>query len=157
MRDGAGRRSVPTLALMEVRDRLLIEHACRALLADYAVRVDVGDGAGMVALFVPDGVLVRGAVRLVGHAKIPSILGRRPPDLVMRHLLTTTRITVLDPDHAEGLTYYAVYRGRGAMLPLPMPAPFSIGEWYSRFVRTDAGWRLSFMEIRRLFSDAGAG
>lgn len=136
---------------MDSQEKQSIEQACRALLAEYAVAVDRGDGAAMVALFTPDGTLRRGDLTLRGPAEIPIILGKRPDDLVMRHLLTTIHIRVIDGAHAEGLSYYMVYNGRGAELPLPMTQPFSIGDWRSRFVRTQDGWKLADQEIARTF------
>ncbi|RDJ27815.1 nuclear transport factor 2 family protein [Bosea caraganae] len=136
---------------MDTHDKQSIEQACRSLLAEYAVAVDRGDAAGMVALFAPDGTLRRGDLTLRGAAEIPNILGKRPDDLVMRHLLTTMRIRIIDADHAEGLTYYVMHNGRGAELPLAMGQPFSIGDWHSRFVRTEDGWKLADQEIARVF------
>lgn len=136
---------------MDTHEQQSIEQACRSLLAEYAVAVDTGDAAGMVVLFAPDGTLRRGDLTLRGPDELPKILGKRPDDLVMRHLLTTMRIRVVDSDHAEGLTYYMVHNGRGADLPLAMGQPFSIGDWHSRFVRTEQGWKLADQEIVRAF------
>lgn len=136
---------------MDSQEKQSIEQACCTLLAEYAVAVDSGDGAAMAALFTPDGTLRRGDLTLRGPAEIPTILGKRPDNLVMRHLLTTIRIRVIDSANAEGLSYYMVYNGRGAELPLPMGQPFSIGDWRSRFVRTEAGWKLADQEIARTF------
>lgn len=140
---------------MDASVRQAIEITCRGLLADYAVAVDRGDGAAMAALFAPDGVLRRGDLVLTGRAEIPMIVGQRPADLVMRHLVSTVSVRVIDAQSAEALAYYTVYNARGAALPLPMVMPFSIGEWHSAFVPTPAGWLLSRLEIRRVFvSDA---
>jgi len=136
---------------MESAVRQGIAAACRDLLAAYAVAVDRGDGAAMAALFTPDGVLRRGELVLAGPAEIPKIVGTRPADLAMRHLLTTVAVEVLDAGAAEALAYYMVYNGQGAALPLPMPMPFSVGEWHCGFAATPAGWRLSRLEIRRVF------
>lgn len=128
-----------------------IEAECRALLADYAVAVDQGDGAAMAAMFAADGVLRRGDTVLTGPAEIPKIIGQRPDDLVMRHMVTTVSVQVRDQNSATALAYYMVYNARGAALPLAMAQPFSIGEWHCAFVNTPAGWRLSSFEIKRIF------
>jgi hypothetical protein len=124
---------------------------CTRLLHAYAVAVDHGDAAAMTALFTDDGRILRGTLALSGRAELPQILAGRPDDLVMRHLLTTVLVT---PDGTGGgasaLVYYALYRGQGTP-PLPMPQPFSLGEWHCRFARTAAGWRIAQLEIRRLF------
>ncbi len=128
-----------------------IEADCRALLADYAVAVDKGDGAAMAAMFTPDGVLRRGDTALTGPAEIPKIIGQRPDDLVMRHMVTTISVQVRDQNSATALAYYMVYNARGAALPLPMAQPFSLGEWHCAFAKTPSGWRLSSFEIKRVF------
>lgn len=136
------------------------EVSCRALLAAYAVAVDEGDGAALAGLFTPDGVLKRGDTELRGAAELPRIVADRPDDLVMRHHLTTVSIRVAsDGREASGRAYYLLYRGRGSSLPLDLGPPFSAGDWVSRFVRTDSGWRLASHEVRRLFvtrPDGGA-
>ena len=128
-----------------------VDAECRALLADYAVAVDIGDGAAMAALFTSDGVLRRGDTMLTGPAEIPKIIGHRPDDLIMRHLVTTISVDVRDAHHATALAYYMVYNARGSALPLAMAQPFSIGEWHCAFADTPAGWRLSSFEIKRIF------
>lgn len=137
--------------------RTLASLACRELLAAYTFAIDNGDATRLVELFTRDGVLRRGELTLTGADELPRILDGRPTDLVMRHHLTTVDINVADTGaEAEGRSYYVLYRGRGSALPLDLAAPFSIGDWHSRFVQTDAGWKLSFLEIRRVFANAPA-
>lgn len=136
---------------MKQEDRDAIERSCRSLLHDYAVAVDRGDADAMLALFAENGVLRRGELELRGRAELPRILQGRPADMVMRHLLTTVSVAVRDADHAEAVSYYLLYNGRGTGLPLPFEAPFSLGDWASSFVRTPSGWRLASHEVRRVF------
>lgn len=131
---------------------LSIRLACRAVLDDYAVAVDAGDAAAIVSLFTPDGVLRRGDLELVGEAGIPRILEGRPADLVMRHLLATASITPhSNGREASGHSYYLLYNSRGGDLPIPFDPPFSLGDWLSRFVLTEHGWKLASHEVRRVF------
>jgi hypothetical protein len=136
---------------MEKSAQWVIEAECRAILADYAIAVDRGDGAAMAAMFTSDGVLRRSDTVLTGPAEIPKILGTRPDDLVMRHLVTTISVDVRDANYATAVAYYMVYNARGSSLPLAMAQPFSIGEWHCAFANTPAGWRLSSFEIKRIF------
>jgi ketosteroid isomerase-like protein len=140
---------------MQHADEILIRDECRQVLCDYAIAVDTADAARLVSLFCQDGVLMRGDVVLNGHAELARILDGRAPDAVMRHLLTTVSIRVApDGRSAEATSYYLLYTGNGNERPLPLDSPFSLGDWYSRFVPTPAGWKLAHQEVRRVFMRA---
>ena len=129
-----------------IRDR------CRQVLADYAIAVDEANAEGMIALFTEDGVLVRASDELRGPAALPRLFEGRAPGTVMRHLVTTQSIEVAaDGRSARAHSYYVLYVAAGEKVPLPMPEPFSLGDWHSDLVLTASGWKLARQEVRRKF------
>jgi hypothetical protein len=131
-----------------------IVQACRDLVLAVTQHSDHGEAREAAALFAPDGRLVRGGRAFTGEAELLEAYADQPA-LLVRHLNGGTVITVLDEDHATGVTYYLAYRhdggGEAVELPVPLGQPFSVGEWHDRFVRTPAGWRLASRETRRVF------
>jgi hypothetical protein len=140
---------------MDILEQSVIRQACSSLLAAYAFALDDGRPEELAPLFAPDGVLRSGGKVLRGRSEIVQIIGERPADLVLRHQLTTTHIAVIDAQRASGRVYYLLYRANGTEAPLAMPPqPFSGGEWTANFVKSEAGWTFSELEIKRLFASA---
>lgn len=132
-----------------------IRDTCRQIWGAYALAIDQADAAGVVAQFTANGALVRGDTVMTGPDEIGRIVEGRAADMVMRHLVTTTDLRVArDGQSAEGTAYYLLYTARGSAFPLGLTLPFSLGDWYSRFVATPEGWRLERHEVRRLFMRA---
>ena len=134
-------------------ERAAIRDQCRQLLADYAIAVDGADADAMVACFTADGVLARGSLVLRGAAELPRVLEGRAPGNVMRHLLATQSVSVAPNGRsARALCYYVLYSAAGEDEPLPMPEPFSLGDWNCELADTGQGWKLARLEIRRRFA-----
>jgi len=112
-----------------------------------------------VDLFIPDGTWVRGGKPYTGRAAMLQSFQQGSQTAVTRHVTTNARIEVKEDGTAESVTYYVAYRGdpgtAEAKFPLPLGAPFSMGEWHDRFVRTPAGWRFTRREVKRLFQRSG--
>ena len=144
---------------MKIEERLRIEQECRDLVSAVAQRGDRRDVAGAAELFSEDGIWVRGGTVHQGRAGVIESYDRIPATQFTRHMSANSVVTVLDRDHAEAVTYYLAYHHDPGLenptFPLPLDAPFSLGEWHDRFVRTPDGWRISHRETRRLFQRQG--
>jgi hypothetical protein len=132
-----------------------IEQACRDLVLAITQHGDHGEAKAAAALFARGGKLIRAGREFTGEEELLAAYGDQPPTQIARHLNGGSVITVLDEDNATGVTYYLAYRheasGDAVELPAPLGQPFSVGEWHDRFVRTEAGWRFSSRETRRVF------
>ena len=111
-------------------------------------------------LWMPDATWLRGGKLYTGREQIRASFDRATPTTVMRHLVVNTHVTVIDRDHAEGVSYYITYQNdpgtTAPRFPLPLEAPFSMGEWHDKYVRTPAGWRFAAREVKRLFQKPGS-
>jgi hypothetical protein len=140
---------------MDILEQNAIRQACGSLLSAYAFALDDGNADELLRLFAADGVLRSAGKVLRGRDEIAGIVGQRPADLVLRHQLTTTHVSVVDEQRASGRAYYLLYRTNGTDVPLPMPSqPFSGGEWVASFVKSAEGWTLNELEIKRVFASA---
>lgn len=144
---------------MDADERRRIEQECRDLVTAVTQFGDHRQLDRAVALFAEDGTWMRGGRAWTGRAEVLASYGRDSATQVTRHMSANCLITVLDDDTAEGVTYYmALHHDPGVdppELPLPFEAPFSMGEWHDRFVRTPEGWRISRRATKRLFQRQG--
>jgi hypothetical protein len=116
---------------------------------------DHGEDEDAVDLFTADGTWVRGGKPFTGRDQLLQSFAARSKSVVTRHFTSNIRIVVTDDNNAGGVTYFmAVNHDAGTddpELPLPVNLPFSIGEYHDKFVRTQAGWRISHRMITRVF------
>src|SRR5438552_2460181 len=92
-------------------ERLLIERDCIALSNSYGHAIDFSDPDLMASLFAADGRWFPSGGAAQGPKAIHDYVARqvgRP--YVTRHVLTNTRIEVIDRDHAKGTAYLTRYR-----------------------------------------------
>ena len=114
----------------------------RALIALYNNSGDRGRIEDLASAFAPDGVLDLGARRLEGREAIRAELGAiasgAHPDINLagaRHQITTSRIELLDSDHAKGWIYFFVSR-RGQII--------EEGTYIDDYIRLPGeGWRIA--------------
>jgi ketosteroid isomerase-like protein len=137
-------------------ERMLIEHACLKLQAQYGVFADRGDVEGFTQLFAPDGsVQVPEAPAFVGHAAIrASIQALGAMGVTMRHVLTNGVVDVIDADTARGVSYLTVYNSTAepdASGQRPVQPPATVGEYADSFRRTPEGWRFQTRVLTRVF------
>jgi DNA-binding transcriptional LysR family regulator len=144
---------------VDADERRRIEHDCRNLVMAVAQHGDHLRLADAAAQFAEDGTWQRGGKAWQGREAVAASYAVLPATQVTRHMSANSLITILDPDHAEGVTYYVAYHHDPGTpdptFPLPFDEPFSLGEWHDRFVRTAEGWRISHRETRRLFQRRG--
>jgi ketosteroid isomerase-like protein len=137
-------------------ERLLAEHACMKLQAQYGVFADRGDVEGFTNLFAPDGsVAVPEAPAFVGHDAIrASIQALGAMEVTMRHVLTNNVVEVTGPDTATGVSYLTVWNSTApaddsGQRPIALPA--TMGEYADTFRRTPEGWRFQSRVLTRVF------
>ena len=139
---------------MNAAARAEIERHCRDLVLAITQHGDLRELEQAAALFTPDGTWLRGDVRYTGAEEIIASYRRGSATEVARHLNGGTRVTVVDEDHAQSVTYYLAVKfdpgTEDAGLPLPL-RPFSMGEWHDTFVRTADGWRFAARVTKRVF------
>ena len=126
---------------MEARD-LAARAAIRELVAAYAHAGDTGKFEALCALFMADGVLEIDDGRVfAGREAIHAFLTGTGTDLradaerpLIRHHVSSVSVTIDDPDHAHGASYFFVVTQRG---------PDHWGRYRDRYVRCADGWRFA--------------
>lgn len=115
-------------------------------------RVDHGEGERCFELWVDDGEIWYEGQRVCHGLEDLKEWGRHrlPPESV-RHLATNLRFHGDGDDRASGsgveIVFHAPQRRNGPQATLPS----LVGEWTFRFVRTEAGWRFSYINFDRIF------
>jgi hypothetical protein len=124
-------------------ERLVIERDCEALSNSYAHYLDFMDAKGLAGLFAEDGVWFPGGKRTQGPKAIHDYWAAqagRP--YVTRHVMSNTRIEVIDRDHAKGTAYLTMYRFDPAHPEtIKSLEPVLLGVMADEYVRTPQGWR----------------
>jgi ketosteroid isomerase-like protein len=122
--------------------------ACRALIVEFATRIDDGRAHTLGDLMTHDASFARPTVPdvvLQGREAILAAFATRPKHLVSQHLNLNIRIQITGPDSAEGHSVVMLFlanandelvpgKGRKAGAPI-------VGTWTDTFVRTAEGWR----------------
>jgi SnoaL-like domain len=131
-----------------------IVRECSRLVQAFAIHVDRGEAEQCAALFCEAATFERKGEVLAGRPAILAAQKARAPGLRTRHHCLAPWITVIDADHAEGITYFTNYRHEGKE-PLHGPAPLAgaetVGEFYDNFVRTPDGWRIAARRAQAAF------
>lgn len=117
--------------------------ACRRLAHSFCLLSDRADIEGVARLFTPDGVFERGDTRCEGQAAVATMMAARKPDMVTRHLMTTSVVTPLSDAEAEGCHYCLVFvDGAGFDPSRPI-----VREYRDRYSLTDQGWRIQSRRV----------
>ena len=122
------------------------ELAILRTLADYCIRCDDGDFAGLIDLFAADGVLAysesqaRGSDALLAFYEASQGL----PEQRGKHL-TTNAVIDVDGDRATARSDFAFFRFVDGIFTATVG-----GRYHDEFVRTDGRWRFARRKIRRL-------
>lgn len=129
-------------------EELASVEACRALILEFAARIDHGQAHTLGQLLTSDATFARPTapdVVINGADAILAAFASRPKTMVTQHLNLNIRIQLTGPDTAEGHSIVMLFiansgdelvpgKGRKAGAPL-------LGTWADSFVRTDEGWR----------------
>jgi 3-phenylpropionate/cinnamic acid dioxygenase small subunit len=123
----------------------------RSLVARTAQLADTGDLGDYALCFASDAVWVPpadagvpqvGAERhglddILAGARERRAAGIQGPGSNTRHVVSTTTIEPLGPDHARGRSYWRYYGDTHAT-----PRLLTMGHYDDEFVREDEGWRI---------------
>jgi hypothetical protein len=125
---------------------LVAREAIRDLVAAYVHAADRGRFADVADLFAADGILELPDGRRAEGSGIVDFLRGTGADLRsatarpwVRHHVTSHRILLVDPAHAEGHAYYFVVTERG---------PDHWGRYHDRYVLVDGQWRFARRSVR---------
>jgi ketosteroid isomerase-like protein len=140
---GAARAAEPPKDGVSDLERLTIQQQCEALSNSYAHYLDFVDAAGLAGLFAEDGAWFPSGKRVEGPKAIHDYWAAqagRP--YVTRHVMSNTRIEVIDRDHAKGTAYLTMYRFDPAHPEtIKSLEPALLGVMTDEYVRTTQGWR----------------
>ena len=134
-------------------DRLLIESACRDLVARAAAFTDAPDAARFAALFTADARLLRpnGDV-LDGPAAIEAAYRARPAERITRHLVAHSVVEIESPTAARATSCILLWSGSQGDAAGPFGRPAAarqvVGEFDDRFALAPDGWRIARREAR---------
>jgi ketosteroid isomerase-like protein len=151
---GAPARAVETGNKAGISDveRLMIERECEALSNSYAHYLDFVDADGLAGLFAEDGVWFPSGRRLEGPKAIHDYWAAqagRP--YVTRHVMSNTRIEVIDRDHARGTAYLTMYRFDPAHPEtIKSLEPALLGMMTDEYARTPQGWRFKQRKLEAI-------
>ena len=78
-------------------------------------------------------------------------------DGVGMHVMSTSKIDVVDENTATGIQYVTVYSGtpdesQGADQIIPITGFRLIGKYYDKYVRTEEGWKFAEHRLQRVFT-----
>jgi hypothetical protein len=126
---------------------LAAREAIRDLVASYTHFGDTGRLDELCALFAVDGVLELDEGRLcTGRDALRAFLGGTSADLhthstrpMLRHHVSSLRVTVDDAVHAHGASYFFAITERG---------PDHWGRYRDRYVCLDGAWRFAHRRVR---------
>jgi ketosteroid isomerase-like protein len=124
--------------------------ACRALILEFAARIDNNQTHTLGELMTADATFARPTmpdVTIEGRDAILAAFALRPKTMITQHLNLNIRIRLTGPDTAEGNSVVMLFiasagdelvpgKGRKAGAPL-------LGTWTDSFIRTGEGWRFS--------------
>lgn len=122
--------------------------ACRALILEFAARIDNGQAHTLGELLTPDASFARPTMPdtvIQGRDAILAAFSARPKHLVSQHLNLNIRIRLTGADTAEGHSVVMLFLANSGdeLVPgkgRPAGAPL-LGTWTDSFVRTAEGWR----------------
>ncbi|MFZ5833791.1 MAG: nuclear transport factor 2 family protein [Pseudomonadota bacterium] len=137
---------------MTESERDLIERACEKLCIAYARHVDFSEAEAFADTFIEEGELEVFGQKLNSRQARLKFMANRPANRKALHLVTNIHVSVLDENHAEGISYITLFRadhdGPG---PVPDTLPMLAGYMEDKYVRTPAGWKFSARKASMLF------
>ncbi|MFI4936516.1 MAG: nuclear transport factor 2 family protein [Caulobacterales bacterium] len=140
-------------------DRMLIEHACAKLVADYAYFADHGPRTAFAELFTEDGVLALPTGESRGRKALAE--GGLPAGLTTQHSMSNVRIRAISESEAEGSAYLTLYIARRPDPEKPaetkIAAPTNVGMYVDRYLKTTDGWRIATRRYEPSIVRAAAG
>ncbi|GJM14472.1 MAG: hypothetical protein DHS20C12_28750 [Pseudohongiella sp.] len=127
-----------------------IYRECSNLVIDYAYFRDRYDAQGFSNIFTEDAKLNVLGQTWEGREGIRQRIEGLDKSGTIRHLMTTIRIEQIDETHAKGVSYATIYTSDAGSNSTEGFA--LIGEYHDDFVLTDEGWKISYRELKPVFS-----
>ena len=134
---------------METIEKLSAEYEIRNLISSYSHHADDDEAYEWARLFAPDGALVIGDRRVVGHAALEQWLTDAQADVKMRHLHMNVAVVVESSKNASATLDILL------MKSLEMPGgtqwlPFGTPRYNDRFTVFEGEWRFAerILEMR---------
>lgn len=126
--------------------------ALTRIVVETVWRVDHGLGHTMYEIFTEDGeIWYEGKLFCAGRDAIREWGHRRLDPETVRHVATNVRFVADGPNRANGTGVEIVYHAAEKRLGPEATLPLMLGEWTFRCVRTDAGWRFSYINYHVMF------
>ena len=104
----------------------------------------------MERLFASDGIWKRADGEVRGVAQLRTFMASRPQGIVIRHVLSNLRTTLLDDERAVVDSYVTVYRydfSDVPSLPAPLVGPDLVGRYRDELVCEADVWKLKVREV----------
>ncbi len=124
--------------------------ACESLVTDYAIFRDQKDADAYAAVFTEDGELVLPTATYRGRDTLRERVIDSRGKRVSKHLMSTTKITVVDAENATGISYATIYiepaRNKDGG-PERTKGFAAVGEYHDTFRLTDRGWKFARREF----------
>ncbi|MFT7221000.1 MAG: hypothetical protein ACI8Z1_002621 [Candidatus Azotimanducaceae bacterium] len=136
---------------IDLKDVLKDKAACRSLVIDYAYHRDQGHAGELAKLFTQDAQLIVMGNKIEGREAIEQRVADAKSGPLLRHMMSTIRIVLIDKDHASGVSYVTVYSSPAGTLPLPLTEFSALGEYHDEFVRTVEGWKIQSRQFIPVF------
>jgi uncharacterized protein (TIGR02246 family) len=130
---------------------------CRQRVMDYAYYWDQSDAQGLAQVFTEDATLTLGGKTFSGREAIVErmLAGKDGP--ILRHLVTTVKISATAEGTATGVSYVTVYAAERVDEGLPSVAGFAlIGEYHDTYRLMPDGCRIAERELHPVMRQQGS-
>lgn len=136
---------------------LMDQWACQQQLLIFMQLMDAGNADAAAALLTLDARWDRQGQIIEGPQAIAAVIAGRSAERIVRHHLCNLVVTLEPPDRASLRAYYSAYicDRRAGTHSSGFPEPS--GDYFADFVRTEAGWRISYLRAHRLFERPARG
>lgn len=140
---------------LSVETLLLAQWNCQQQLLTFMQLMDAGSADAAASLLTPDARWNRQGHIVEGAEAIGAVIASRSPDRIVRHHLCNLVVTLQAPDRASSRAYYSAYISHGPAETHSVGLPERSGDYYAEFVKTELGWRISYLRADRLFEAGG--
>lgn len=128
-------------------ERLMIDHACRALVQRAADAADAANADQLARLFMADAELHRpGGDVLAGRAAILASYRARPANRITRHLVVSTSVEVESAGRARGVTRVLLWSSSTAEAAGPQGRRATrqvLGAFDDEFAKQGGAWLIA--------------
>jgi hypothetical protein len=134
---------------------LLDQWTCQQQLLTFMQLMDAGNVDAAASLLTPDARWSRQGHIVEGADAIRAVIASRAPDRIVRHHLCNLVVTLQPPGRASVRGYYSAYISDRSADAHSDGFPARSGDYHADFVKTELGWRISYLRTERLFEAGG--